>query len=514
MKNMKFKNYLFIGSFFFLLMQSCVKDVKKPNIILILADDMGYSDLGCTGSEIETPNLDKLANNGVLFTHCYNTSRCCPTRASLLTGLYQHQVGYGDMDSDLGTPAYQGRFREGVVTIAQLLKQEDYRNIMIGKWHLGHEKEFAPLARGFDRMYGIPKGGGVYFYPCIGRDRQVLLNNEQVFPDSSWYSTDAFTDYAIEFAQEANADQKPFFMYLAYIAPHFPLQARIEDIDKYRGKYSKGYEFYRNQRFQKQKSLGIVKEQTQLSPPDYESWDDVQNKEEEDLKMAVYAAQVDRMDQNIGRLINQLKTMGIYDNTVIFFLSDNGAVNVGMNDTPEAQIGSRDSWAAYGQSWGNVSNTPYRYYKRMTHEGGVITPLIFHWPDGMIKNGLISHEPVHIIDFMPTILQVTCASYPTSFNGQELIQIEGKSFVPLLNGAKQDLNKEMYWEHEGNQAVRIGNMKLVRRHDEQWQLFDLRADPTELNDLASSQPEILKDLETKWQDWANAIEVRDWPVKK
>jgi arylsulfatase A-like enzyme len=510
---MNYKNYMFISSFIFLLMQSCVRDVKKPNIILILADDMGYSDLGCTGSEIETPNLDKLANNGVFFTHCYNTSRCCPTRASLLTGLYQHQVGYGDMDSDLGQPAYQGRFREGVVTIAQLLKQEDYRNIMIGKWHLGHEKEFAPLARGFDRMYGIPKGGGVYFYPCIGRDRQVFLNHDQVFPDSSWYSTDAFTDYAIEFAQEANADQKPFFMYLAYIAPHFPLQARIEDINKYRGKYSNGYEFYRNQRFQKQKSLGIVMEQTQLSPPDYESWDDVQNKEQEDLKMAVYAARVDRMDQNIGRLTDQLKTMGIYDNTVIFFLSDNGAVNVGMNDTPEARIGSRDSWAAYGQSWGNVSNTPYRYYKRMTHEGGVITPLIVHWPDGMVKNGLIAHEPVHIIDFMPTLLDIAGGSYPTSFQKQDLIPVTGQTFLPLLNDTQQYPEKVMYWEHEGNKAVRKGDWKLVKRYNNPWELYQINNDPTEITNLVTQYPDLFDSLRKDWQTWADKVGVEDWPLK-
>lgn len=503
---------------FFLGFSACQKADQvtegKPNIILILADDMGYSDLGCTGSEIQTPNLDRLAENGVLFTNCYNTSRCCPTRASLLTGLYQHQAGYGDMDSDLGTPAYQGRFRDGVVTIAELLKPANYRNIMIGKWHLGHEDEYAPLARGFDRMYGIPKGGGVYFYPCIGRDRQVYLNDHQVHPDSSWYSTDAFTDHAIEFVREANTDQKPFFMYLAYIAPHFPLQARAEDIERYRGKYVKGYEFYRGQRFKKQKELGVIAPNAKLSPADYKNWESVENKEEEELKMAVYAAQVDRLDQNVGRLIDQLKALGIYDKTVILFMSDNGAVNTGLNETPDASIGSRHSWAAYGKSWGNVSNTPYRYYKKMTHEGGVITPMIVHWPVGIENEGIITQEPVHIIDVMPTLLQITGSTYPEDFKSKKLAPLPGNSFIPLLYGEKQNPQKEMYWEHEGNQAVRVGDMKLVRRHKQGWELYCLKEDPTELHDIAADHPGKFKELQAKWEKWAEDLEIREWPVKK
>jgi len=488
---------------------------QKPNIIHLLADDVGYDDIGCFGStDIHTPNLDGMASAGMIFTDFYAPhGTCTPSRAAILTGRYAPRVNNGTglpvlfPDSDIGLDT------ELEITITELLKEQGYETALVGKWHLGHEKEFAPLARGFDRMYGIPKGGGVYFYPCIGRDRQVFLNDEQVFPDSSWYSTDAFTDYAIEFAKEATADQKPFFMYLAYIAPHFPLQARIDDINKYRGKYSNGYEFYRNQRFQKQKALGVVNEHTQLSSPDYELWNDVKNKEQEDLKMAVYAAQVDRMDQNIGRLTDQLKTMGIYDNTIIFFLSDNGAINVGMNDTPEAQIGSRDSWAAYGQSWGNVSNTPYRYYKRMTHEGGVITPLIVHWPDGKVKNGLISHEPVHIIDFMPTLLDIAGGSYPTSFQNQDLVPIMGQSFLPLLNGTKQYAGKTMYWEHEGNKAVRKGDWKLVKKYKNPWELYQLNVDPTEIDNVAIKYPDLFDSLKNDWQVWADKVGVEDWPVE-
>lgn len=490
------------------------EQLSKPNIIVILADDMGYSDLGCMGSEIETPNLDALAGKGVLFTDCYNTSRCCPTRASLLTGLYQHQAGYGDMDSDLGYPSYQGRFREGVVTIAQLLKQTDYHTIMIGKWHLGHQQENIPLNRGFDKMYGIPKGGGVYFYPCVGRDRQVYLNNEQVIPDSTWYSTDAFTDYAIHFAEEAVNDDKPFFLYLAYIAPHFPLQAKPEDIQKYRNKYSRGYEYYRTKRFQKQKDLGIIAKDTKLSPADYTPWKQINNKDEEDLKMAVYAAQIDCLDQNIGKLLKKLKELNVFENTIILFLSDNGAISTNLNTYPEAQIGTRNSWAAYGKNWGNVSNTPFRYYKTMTHEGGIKTPLIVHWPEGIKSKDTISHEPIHLTDIYPTILELAQSDYPKEFEGEVLIPLAGESFLPLMRGNKQDPYKVMFWEHEGNQAVRIGGWKLVRKNKKAWELYNLQEDPTELNNLIDSKAELADSLKSVFNSWAKKCGVKEWPVKR
>lgn len=492
--------------------QTVEQQTTRPNIIVILADDMGYSDLGCTGSEIHTPHLDALASDGLLFTHCYNTSRCCPTRASLLTGVYQHRAGYGYMDSNLGFPAYQGRFRPGVVTIAQLLQQANYRTIMVGKWHLGSEPENAPLGRGFDRMYGIPKGGGVYYYPCIGRDRQVYLNEQQVFPDSTWYSTDAFTDYAIEFIQEAEQDEQPFFVYLAYIAPHFPLQARPEDIAKYRGKYSQGYAHYRHQRFQKQKALGVVPGTTTLSDADFPAWSSVENQAEEALKMAVYAAQVDRLDQNIGRLVGELKKSGIYENTVIVFLSDNGAASVALNDTPEAALGTRDSWASYGKNWANVSNTPYRQYKAMTHEGGIITPLIMHWPQGIDAPKLI-HTPVHINDMMPTCLALAGIDYPSTFRQETLASLDGQSLLPLLED-RSDAERMTFWEHQGNQAVRDGNLKLVRRHQQAWELYDLAQDPTEMHNLYPTHAPSAERLEKQYQRWKGEYEVREWPVKQ
>lgn len=507
------KTHLIVLACMALIAITAIADTR-PNVIVVMADDMGFSDLGCTGSEIETPNLDALADNGVLFTNCYNTSRCCPTRASLLTGLYQHQAGYGHMDSDMGYPAYQGRFRDGVVTVAQLLQEKGYRTVMLGKWHLGHEEEYVPLARGFDRMYGIPKGGGVYFYPCIGRDRQIYLNKEQVIPDSTWYSTDAFTDYAIQFAREAKTDNKPFFMYLAYIAPHFPLQAWPEDIQKYRGQYSKGYAFYRHRRFEKQKRLGLLPAHTKLSPPDNEDWESVKAKSQEDLKMAVYAAQIDRMDQNIGRLITELKRQDKLDNTIIFFLSDNGGADTNLHAHPEAEIGSRHCWSAYGKSWANVSNTPYKKYKAMTHEGGIITPLIVHWPDGIKSQGRISHDPVHIIDIVPTILSLAQTEYPKTYKGQALAPLMGTDIMPLVHGATPAKDKTMFFEHQGNQAARIGNWKLVRRHNEEWELYNLEEDPTELNNLINKRAEKADSLKTMFNQWADKYGVRPWPIKK
>lgn len=492
--------------------QTSQQQNTKPNIIVILADDMGFSDLGCTGSEIETPNLDVLANDGLLFTNCYNTSRCCPTRASLLTGVYQHRAGYGHMDSDLGSEAYQGRFRPGVVTIAQLLQRADYRTIMVGKWHLGHEPENAPLGRGFDRMYGIPKGGGVYYYPCIGRDRQVYLNDQQVFPDSTWYSTDAFTDYALDFAQEAYHDQKPFFMYLAYIAPHFPLQARPEDIAKYRGKYSQGYDYYRKQRFRKQKELGVVASNTALSEADFPDWHTIENPEEEDLKMAVYAAQIDRLDQNVGRLVDKLKELEIYDNTVIMFLSDNGAASVELNTTPNAEFGTRNSWSAYGKNWANVSNTPYRQYKAMTHEGGIITPLIMHWPQGITDHRLV-RTPVHINDILPTCLALAGTEYPSIYRGDSLTAIDGRNILPFIQEPSSHDSQSLFWEHQGNQAVREGDLKLVRQHGYPWELYDLESDPSETTNLYETRQDVAEHLEKQYQQWMSRNGVRKWPIE-
>jgi arylsulfatase A-like enzyme len=486
---------------------------NKPNIIVILADDMGYSDLGCMGSEIQTPHLNKLANNGLLFTHCYNASRCCPSRASLLTGLYQHRAGVGHMNDDRGIPAYQGHLNDQCVTIAEVLKKEGYRTIMSGKWHVGDKREYWPDRRGFERFYGIPAGGGLYFYPSTFIDRPIFRNGEQVYPDSStFYSTDAFTDEAIKFVEEANTDEKPFFLYLAYIAPHFPLQAWPKDIAKYEGKYQEGYEPIRQRRFARQKELGIVNPDTQLSPADYTLWNQVDT-EAEAHKMAVYAAQLDRMDQNIGKLIQSLEDRDELDNTVIFFLSDNGACAEDVNRSPGAEIGTAASFVAYGQNWANVGSTPYRLYKSMEHEGGTLTPLIVHWPGGIAQEKRLVKETVHINDIMPTCLDIAGAAYPKEYKGRSILPVDGKSFAALLGKDTAAIHKDLYWEHRGNKAVRVNNWKLVKLHEKPWELYELGKDPTELNDLSARQPALTDSLEDVWNTWAAQSGVKEWPVQ-
>lgn len=489
---------------------------ERPNIIVILADDMGYSDLGCMGSEIATPNLDALAQDGLLFTNFYNTSRCCPSRASLLTGLYQHRAGVGAMNHDLGTPSYQGYLNDKCVTIAEVLKENGYHTIMSGKWHVGDERSQWPDKRGFQDFYGIPKGGGLYFYPSEFIDRPIYRNNEQVFPDQeSFYTTDNFTDEAIQFIKSGDEKNKPFFLYLAYIAPHFPLQAWPEDIAKYESIYEKGYEPIRQQRFARQKGLGIVAADLILSPSDFQSWDSLENKSEEARKMAVYAAQVDRMDQNIGKLIQALKEEGKMDNTLILFLSDNGACAEEVNRSPEVEVGGADSFVAYGQNWANVSNTPYRLYKSMTHEGGIRTPLIAHWPDGIKGSGQIIRQLAHINDILPTCLAVAGAEYPDTYEGKKIIAHDGNSFASIFaqendsEKSKTSSEEVLYWEHIGNQAIREEDWKLVKRGNQTWELYNLTQDPTELNDLSLAYPEKVSSLEMRWQSWADSVGVME-----
>ena len=486
-----------------------------PNIIVILADDMGYSDLGCTGGEIATPNLDRLADEGLLFTHCYNTSRCCPSRASLLTGLYQHRAGVGFMSSDLGVPAYQGHLNEQCVTIAEVLKGKGYRTIMSGKWHVGNERSQWPDRRGFDQFYGIPSGGGLYFYPSKFIDRPIYRNGERVIPDSAtFYSTDAFTEEALNFMEGASKDDKPFFLYLAYIAPHYPLQAWPEDIAKYKGRYDEGYQAIRQQRYRRQKELNLVGPDTELSPPDFPAWKAVENPSEEAHKMEVYAAQVDRMDQNVGKLLDRLEKTGVLDNTVIFFLSDNGACAEEANRSPDALIGTAASFVAYGQHWANVSNTPYRLYKSMTHEGGIITPLIVHWPKGIDQSGQRINKVVHINDIMPTCLELAGATYPQQYQGREILSVDGRSFVPLLHQGKEAIHQQLFWEHQGNQAVREKDMKLVRRHNQAWELYDLATDPTEMNDLSTTEAKTAQRMQEQYRQWMEDYGVQAWPIQQ
>lgn len=491
------------------------KAQAKPNIIVILADDMGYSDLGCTGSEIQTPNLDKMASDGVLFTNFYNASRCCPTRASLLTGQYQWDAGIGDMDyTKSSLPEYQGYLNKQSVTIAEVLKENGYQTFMSGKWHVGSkQREWWPDYRGFEQFYGTPSGGGIYFYPSKFYERPVFWNGEQQYPDSTWYSTDAFTDYSIDYIKTKRKKDKPFFMYLAYIAPHFPLQAKKEDIDKYQETYKVGYNEIRKARFEKQKRLGIVRNDLPASEPVYPNWDSVENKDAEAMEMAVYAAMIDCLDQNIGKLMQSLKEEGIDKNTVVMFLSDNGACQTAWNKTPDAELGSRNCNAGYG-IWYNVSNTPYRMRKSQEHEGGNITPMIMHWPEGLKEKGQLITEPAHITDLMPTCLELAGADYPESYNKIPLDPLDGRSIIPLTNGEKQDKNREYYWEHEGNKAIRVGDWKLVSLHKSDWELYNLSEDPYEMNNVVSLYPEKVKVFVKKYETWAKEHGVRGWPLKK
>lgn len=485
---------------------------EPPNIIILFADDMGYSDLGCMGSEIQTPNLDKLAENGVLMTHFYTTSRCCPSRASLMTGQYAHRAGMGHMNYDWGLPSYRGFLTNGAVTIPEVLKNRGYRTLMTGKWHIGDERPNWPIDRGFERFYGIPAGGGVYFWPPVGLERPVYLNDQQIEPGANWYSTDAFTTQAIEFIQEAKQDKKPFFLYTAYIAPHFPLQAWPEDIAKYKGKYDAGYESVRRARFEKQQALGVLPPNMKLSPPDFSPWDAIQEVDAEARRMEVYAAMVDRLDQNVGRLMKTLAAEGLAENTIVFFLSDNGGSPEGRKDTPTVEIGSPESFEAYGKSWANVSNTPYRLYKSMEHEGGLLTPLIAHWPAGLSQKGWITHEPAHMVDFMATCLDLAGADYPKMLVGESVLPLVGESFLPQLQGQKADADRLLFWEHQGNKAVRQGDWKLVKRHKKDWELYNLEQDPTELEDLAAQYLEIRESLIAAYEQWAQENGVLDWPV--
>jgi arylsulfatase len=498
---------------------SATKPPAKPNIVVILVDDMGFSDLGCYGSEISTPNLDALAANGLRFTQFYNTARCCPTRASLLTGLYPHQSGVGHMTQDKGAPGYTGRLNDKCVTMAEVLKPAGYLTAMSGKWHVGQEFGEAPWTRGFDRSLNSVQGGFYYSNP----KHKLYLNGKQLEDDDpalpkNWYTTDLYTDFSVKFIDEALAAKKPFFLYLAYNAPHFPLQAPEEDIAKYRGKYKIGWDKLREQRYAKQISLGITDKTWPLSPraEAVKEWNSLTPAEQDrfDQIMAIYAACVDRMDQAVGRLVASLRERGVLDNTLILFMSDNGGnAEGGVRGTLEGPgtPGSATSKVFCGESWANLENTPFRRYKHFNHEGGISTPLIAHWPAGIAAKGELRAQPGHLIDIMATCVAVSGAKYPAEFDGKAILTMEGRSLLPAF--ANKPIERDaLYWEHEGNAAVRTGDWKLVRRGREgSWELYDLKADRTELNDLSLKHPEMVKELAAKWDAWAVRANVVPYP---
>ena len=485
---------------------------RRPNIILIMADDMGFSDLGCYGSEIRTPNLDRLARGGLRFTQFYNTARCCPTRASLLTGLYPHQAGIGHMVANRGTPAYQGYLNDRCVTIAEAIRGGGYHALMAGKWHVGEERPHWPLDRGFERYFGLISGASNYWR--LDKGRQMARDNEPYTPDSpKFYMTDAFTDNAVKFIGEYGRKPDPYFLYLAYTSPHWPLHAWPEDIAKYRGKYMKGWDALRRERHERMIAMGIVDRKWPLTPrdPQAPAWETVTDKDERDLRMAVYAAQIDRMDQNIGRVLAKVKELGQEDNTLILFLADNGGcAEEKIKGETNAPPGPADSFTSYGLPWANASNTPFRLYKHWVHEGGISTPLIAYWPSVIRKGGGLTSQPGHLVDLMATCLDAGGTPYPKTYKGREVTPLEGKSLLPIFQGRQRAGHEAIYWEHEGNRAVRQGKWKLVSRHPGNWELYDVAADRTEMRDLAGSNPAKVKELAAMYDAWAKRCGVMPW----
>ena len=499
---------------------------EKPNVVIFLVDDMGYSDIGCYGGEIMTPNLDKLASTGVRFTQFYNTSRSCPARASLMTGLYQHQAGIGQMSEDPGTfkketqrdindwgsEGYQGYLNRNCVTIAEVLKENGYHTYMAGKWHLGmHGQEKWPLQRGFERFYGILAGAASYLRPEGGRG--LTLDNEHLpAPESPYYTTDAFTDHALQFVGEQK-DDKPFFLYLAFNAPHWPLQAKEEDIQKFTKLYrSKGWDKIRQERYNRMQKMGIIDKNVGFAEWENRSWDELTEKEKDEsaYRMAVYAAQVHCVDYNVGKVIDYLKKTKQLDNTLILFLADNGAcaepyLELGGGKQEDINNPACNNMPSYGRAWAQTSNTPFRKYKCRSYEGGISTPLIFSWNKKLgNRHGNLCTIPGYLPDIMPTVLEATGAAYPETYHGGNKIHpLVGTSLFPAITEKVPSLHEYMYWEHQGNRAIRYGNWKAIR--DEagtEWELYDIVKDRTEKNNLASQHPDVLKKLRNEWEYWA------------
>ncbi len=478
-----------------LMMSACAKhnDVNesRPNIVLIMADDLGYSDLGVYGGEIETPHLDQLAADGIQFTQFYNNAKCTESRASLLSGLYHHQSKNFSLDNH--------------VTIAEVLRDAGYGTMMSGKWHLPGN----PVERGFDRYFGFLVGAVNFFTGMQwGSDENPMRLDDQVFnvPEEGFYTTDAFTDYAIDFIDEATEQSKPFFLYLAHNAPHFPLHAWPDDIAKYEDRYLDGWDALRLERYERMQEMGLLDAAWSLSPRDdyVPAWDllDEDQKAEEAHLMAVYAAMVDRMDQNIGRLMLYLRENNLVDNTIVLFMSDNGGCPYAFNHTPDIPPGPKEGYRTYDSEWANASNTPFRLYKQYGHEGGIASPFIVHWPAGIPNPGTRSDQVGHLIDIMPTLLEAANTTYPTSFNGYDVLPQEGISLMPVFKGETLAERPPIFWEFWGNRAVRVGDWKLVAERSKDWELYNVEADRSELNNLLEAESEKTAQMAGMYDDWA------------
>ena len=523
---------------------------RNPNVIVIVVDDLGFSDIGCYGGEISTPNLDSLGYNGIRFTQMYNGARCCPSRAALLTGLNPHQAGVGQMTADLGPPAYQGYLNQNCVTMAEVTKSAGYRTLMSGKWHVGggYDRRARdqwtpgdathplPTQRGFDTYFGLLEAADSFWNP-----KSLVLQDTLIDVESSdFHLTDAIADHAVNQIDGAMSDGAPFFQYIAFTAPHWPLHAWEEDIVKYEGNYMRGWDEIRGSRHEEQKALGIVDEKWPISARDEDAppWDDVENQEYEDIRMAVYCAMIEQVDRGVGRVIEKLKEHGQFENTLIMFLSDNGGCaelfqedsdwpnpsqweteltldgqRVRVGDIPELRPGPDTTFQAVELPWANVSNTPFRFFKRWIHEGGVSTPFIVHWPDKIAESAIIDNVPMHITDISATVYDAIGASYPSEYNGNEITPLEGESIVPILDGKEWAREKPVAVEHEGNRGIRIGDWKLVAEWDKPWELYNIPEDRTEQHDHAATEPERVAAMLREYDAWAERAGAVLWPVR-
>ena len=499
--------------FLFAVVSPC-SAADSPNVVVILVDDMGFSDIGCYGSEIPTPHLDALAADGLRFSQCYNTGRCCPTRAALLTGLYPHQAGVGRMTEDQGLPGYAGRLSDQCQTISERLRPGGYFTAFSGKWHVGQNLGVTPWGRGFDRSLNAAAGG--FYYPESSK-ATLFLNGEQVANDDprllqDWYATDLWTDQGLKFIDEARAAGKPFYLHLCYNAPHFPLQAPEESIAKFRGTYREGWDVIQQRRLARQIESGLIDASWSPAPrpTDVPAWDSLSNEERDrfDHLMAVYAACVYEMDLGVGRLVEGLRERGVLDNTLLLFMSDNGGnAESGPKGKSEGDPTQASSNWFCGEGWAYAQNTPFRLYKHYNHEGGIATPLIAHWPKGIAAKHEIRTQPVHVIDIAATVCEAAG------------IKAEGLAGISLLPAFRDEAlaREALYWEHEGNAAVRAGDEKLVRQGAAgTWELYDLKADRTESHNLAVERPERVAALNAMWQSWAERCQVlpRPQPGKK
>lgn len=518
--------------------------MTRPNVVLILADDMGFSDIGCYGGEIGTPNVDRLAAAGVRLSQFYNTARCSPSRASLLTGLHPHQTGIGILTNDDRPRGYPGTINDRCVTLAEVLKAAGYATCLAGKWHLASEMRTPnaawPTRRGFDRFFGTLTGCGSFFQPGTLTRGEDNVEDEALDPD--FYYTDAIADEACAFIRDAHqaVPARPFFLYAAFTAPHWPLHARDADVARYRGTYDAGWDVLRERRLGRLRAEGILDDAATLSErdPTQPAWSDTKDKDWEARRMEVYAAQIDRLDHAVGRIVDALDAGGTLEDTLLLFLSDNGASDealplvelerfktrtdilraqtrdarpVRIGNEPSIVPGPEDTYASYGRAWANLSNTPFRYYKRWVHEGGIATPLVVHWPGGNLRGGRVAHTPFQLTDVMPTVLEATGATYPTQHNGRPIIPLEGRSMLAALRG-ESVVEGTQYWEHTGNAAIRRGHWKLVRDYPKPWELYDLAHDRSELEDVAARHPDVVADLAHDWQAWADRVGVIAWDV--